>query len=217
MRNGTTMPTSTKVKVLIYGFEPWGDTPYNISGELIKSKILQEELVSIGLDLDVYDFAILPVRKNALREYMDLCGKRYSAFIGIGSSDKTSKVTIEKWFTNDFEGSPVIHTVSHKTPVPSNIAPEIGEFLHFGNGTSCGTFVCNASALIGFDLAEGESGFIHIPKQDDNSAIDILVVAVARSIRAMKISRMIFYSDQNHFYLAPKIQKRPALEASPSQ
>jgi pyrrolidone-carboxylate peptidase len=210
MSDSNTSNNVIKPKILVYGFEPWGDTDFNVSGELILRGLVQKDLVSLGHGLANFEFKVLPVNRYALSDYLIKNNKTYSGYIGLGSSNKAKRVTIEKWFTNDYDGSPVLNSVAQGSKVPSNIVPEFGEYLNFGDSNSCGTFVCNASALLGFEFANGQSGFVHIPKQEDESDLAALSVSVARSIKAMKFSEISFGLIQA--LLAPAVQASRSAE-----
>ena len=187
------MIPSKKTPIIIYGFEPWGDTPFNASGALIKEGILQAELKHRNFDLDAYKFVVLPVLRDALTDWVAAEGVKPFGFIGLGSSASAEHVTVESWFRNEYEGFPVIPGVAVGGMVPCNILPEQGDSFSFGDAQSAGTFVCNASALHGFYLASGQSAFIHIPKQEDSKQLPVLARGVANAISQMNFSHFNFF------------------------
>jgi pyrrolidone-carboxylate peptidase len=178
--------------IVIYGFEGWGTTPFNVSGELIKSGFLEGELRQRDFDLSAYRFAVLPVEYKALTNWLRDEQITPFGFIGLGSSKSAERVTVEKWFRNEFKGMSVIPGIAQGALVPCNIIPDHGDSFTFGDTNSAGTFVCNASALKGFYLSSGQSSFIHIPRQEDASHLPALARGVANAISLMKFSSFNF-------------------------
>jgi pyrrolidone-carboxylate peptidase len=168
------------MKLLVYGFEPYGKYRKNISQEVIQQLKKREGQISTY---------IFPVRFDQQQFRQVIEQLKPDAILGLGQYSKGSKIRIEQKGRNlmgskqdikrkiDSTGPDVINT---SLPLPQDQHLEVSD--------NAGIFVCNFSIYVVGRMAEAMGipfGFLHLPKDfSKDQAVAIVEGVVDRILSA---------------------------------
>lgn len=154
-------------KVLLYAFTSFGKYNKNISAEVLRGILDNENLkkVVLGVKFDV----------KAILNKLDIDGFKPDVIIGMGQYPKGDKIRIETLAKNikrskSIEASEIIPGAPETLSTTLGIEPnEISEIT-----TNAGTYVCNFSMYVILNKLQDTDtkfAFLHIPKDLDESEV----------------------------------------------
>ena len=157
------------MKILVYGFEPFGENRQNVSQEVLLGLAARPNLIKVVLPV-TFDSAPLI---NAIR------GFKPDIILGLGQYPSGNQIRIEKLAKNQkgstkFPAEPITVNGPRTVEVTLKLKPDSQARV----SDNAGRYVCNFSmyeALTNPETRQIPFGFLHIPKGFDvNQATDFV-------------------------------------------
>jgi pyrrolidone-carboxylate peptidase len=145
------------MRMMIYGFKPYGSFDCNISEQVINvlpdRKGLVKRVFEVQFDYDMFYQSFLKIKPDII--------------LGLGQHPRARKMRIERKAINiakDIDGH--THYIKKNSPNEMFVNLKFPKFKNFTTTYNAGTYVCNFSMYIMGEYSESSGaqfGFIHIP------------------------------------------------------